>query len=114
MGGLPLIQVLGPNMLQRILVGLNAALAIGLGAFVWVMLPFAVGVRCEAMQQVCPPMLSWSRAAFAASPALTIFVLCWLGLALLRRSKGVGYVFLFLAPLAVALWAALVWFTTLP
>jgi hypothetical protein len=94
----------------RVLAALNVAIAIALGAFAYVMLPYAHGVRCEALSQVpCVPLAGLSQLLAALLPlAVTAAILLAAFRIHLSRPRT-GSAILLVGPLALLTWLVIAW-----
>lgn len=97
-------------MQVRALIAVNALFALGLAALFWVMMPFAAGVRCEAVHTSCSTFSFVHRAGISALPLLVVLFVAWGGAVLYRRNRFGGYFMLAFCPIVVVGWVILVWF----
>ena len=89
----------------RALVWLNMALASGLVAWAWFLLPFAHGVACSLGQQ-CPHLSLGERALQAALPGVAVVATALIGRQISSRLPNLGRAVLMACPVVVFTWLA--------
>ena len=77
-------------MRLRTLAALNVVLAISMAVWVYLMLPYAHGVRCEAVPSDCTPLSSVNHALSTLIPLTLMGVSVALALRLHKRFPRVG------------------------
>ncbi len=99
-------------MLFRLLTFANVALALAAACFVYIMLPYAVGVRCEGVRQIgrtCGPISNTDLFLPAFAPVAIIAAITCIAFCIRSRYRRTGLLLLVLCPLAVGIRVLIVW-----
>ena len=90
----------------------NSIVAVALACFIYVMLPYASGVACDAAMRLggsCQPISNPSLLLQALAPVATIGTITYVALSVQRRHPRAATLLLLICPVAVAGWGLIVW-----
>ena len=108
----PLNSGVRGQMLFRLLAFFNVALALATACFVYVMLPFAIGVQCEGVRQLnraCGPISNATLFLTALIPFALISAITYLAFRNRYRHPRLGLLLLLFCPVAIGARALVVW-----